>query len=118
MLKVSPALAGVAALTVAAVLVVPTVSQAADTNSMVVSYADLNLASQAGTQVLDRRIASAAEAVCGYQESLQFALVTATKACRKDAIEATRPAYEAAVTAARHGTVIVGGAAALTVTAR
>jgi len=117
MLKVSPALAGIAALAVAAVLVVPTVSQAAETNSMVVSYADLNLASEAGTQVLQRRITSAAETLCGYQETRQFALVTATKGCRKDAIEGSRTAYEAAVASAKHGTVVVGAAAALTVTA-
>jgi UrcA family protein len=118
MFKANPALAVVAAVAVAAALVVPTVSQAAETDSMVVSYSDLNLGSEAGAQVLGRRISYAAQVVCGYQESRQFALVIATKTCRKGAIEGVRPAYEAAVAAARHGTVIVGAAATLTVTAR
>jgi UrcA family protein len=117
MFKPNPALAAVGALAVAAALIIPTVSQAAETTSMLVSYADLNLASDAGARVLERRIDYAAHAVCGYEESRQFALITATKLCRKGAIEGVRPAYEAAVASARHGTVIVGGAATLTVTA-
>jgi UrcA family protein len=117
MLKASPAFAALAAVAVAAAFVVPTVSQAAEPNSAVVTYADLNLASDAGSQVLQRRIAIAARVVCGFEDSKQYDIVIATNACRSGAIEGARPAYEAAVAAARHGTVIVGGAAALTVTA-
>lgn len=111
MLKPSPALAAAAAVVVAAALVVPTVSQAAESISTRVSYADLNLASDAGSQVLQRRIVIAARVVCGFEESKLYDVVIATKACRIGAIEGARPAYEAAIASARHGTVIVGEAA-------
>ena len=111
MFKASPALAAAAAIAVAATLVVPTVSQAAESVSMSVSYADLNLATDVGTRVLQRRITYAASAVCGFEESKQFGVVMATKACRTGAIEGARPAYEAAIASAKHGTVIVGEAA-------
>lgn len=111
MFKASPALAAAAAIAVAAVLVIPTVSQAAESFSMRVSYADLNLASDAGAQVLHRRIAIAARVVCGFEESKLYDVIVATKACRSGAIEGARPAYEAAIGSARHGTVIVGEAA-------
>src|ERR1700761_7030871 len=38
------------------------------TPSIVVSYGDLDLGSQAGTKVLDQRLASAIRTVCGEQE--------------------------------------------------
>ena len=62
MLKTLPALA---ALAVATALVVPTVSQAAETTSVRVSYADLNLGTDFGQNRLQRRIAFAASQVCG-----------------------------------------------------
>lgn len=117
MIKASPALAAAAAVAVAAALVVPTVSQAAESVSMRVSYADLNLASDAGSHVLQRRIAIAARVVCGFEESRLYDVIIATNACRTGAIEGARPAYEAAVASARHGTVIVGAAAAVVVSA-
>lgn len=106
-----------AALTVASAVVVPTVSQAAETNSVRVSYADLNLGSDTGQQVLQRRIAGAARTVCVIEDSREMALRSATNACRSDAIASARPAYEAAVAAARRGSVTVIDAAALVVTA-
>lgn len=111
-----PALAA-AAILVATALVAPTVSQAATTNSVRVTYADLNLASPAGRHSLERRIAYGARIVCEIEDSRELALATATKVCRNDAIDGARPAYEAAVAAARRGTVEVLGSAALTVTA-
>ena len=114
MLKPAVALA---AILIAAVLVTPTVSQAATTNSVRISYADLNLATSAGRTSLQGRIAFGARIVCEIEDSRELALATATRACRADAIEGARPAYEAAVAAARHGTVeVLEGA--LTVTAR
>jgi UrcA family protein len=113
MFKASPALAAAAAVAVAAALVVPTVSQAAESVSMRVSYADLNLASDQGSQLLQRRIAIAARVVCGFEESKQYDVVIATNACRSGAIEGARPAFEAAIASARHGTVIVGEAAVI-----
>lgn len=114
MLKTIPA---VAALVVASALVVPTVTQAQETHSMRVSYADLNLGSNAGQASLQRRIAGAARIVCVIEDSREMALQAATKDCRSDAIASAEPAYEAAVAAAKHGSVTVLDAAALIVTA-
>jgi UrcA family protein len=83
-----------------------------------VSYADLNLASSAGRQSLERRIAFAAFTVCEIEDSRELALAAATNACRDVAIADAQPAFDAAVGAARHGTVEVLDAAALVVTAR
>lgn len=116
MSKANPAFVAIAALAAAGTLVIPTVSQANELNSVSISYADLNLASEVGAQTLERRINVAASVVCGYQESKQYDVVVATKVCRTGAIEGARPAYEAAVSAARHGTVTVGAAASLIVT--
>lgn len=115
MLRAIPAFAAVV---VAAALVVPTVSQAAQSNSVRVSYADLNLASDAGATALQRRIGFAARVVCEIEDSRQLPLASATNVCRSDTIASVRPAYEAAVASARHGTVIVGEGAALIVTGR
>jgi UrcA family protein len=112
MSKVIPVAAAIAA---AAALVVPTVGRAADTNSVRVSYADLNLASSVGQQSLQRRISFAARVVCELEDSRQLPLLAATNACRNDAIAGAQPAYEVAVGNARRGMVIVGQGAALIV---
>jgi len=117
MSKANPAFLAIAALAAAGALVVPTVSQANELNSVRVSYADLNLASQAGASILQRRIFVAANLVCGDEHSRQFDIVIATKICHTDAIEGARPAFEAAVAAARHPSVTVGAAAAIVVSA-
>lgn len=111
MFKANPALAATAAVIAAAALVVPTVSQAAESVSMRVSYADLNLGSDEGSQTLLRRITVAARVVCGFEESKQYDVVIATKACRTGALEGARPAYEAAIASAHRGSVIIGEAA-------
>ena len=109
----------VAALVVASALVVPTVSQAAESNSVRVSYADLNLASNRGQQVLQRRIGSAAVIVCEIEDSRELTLAAATNLCRNTAVADARPAYEAAVAAARHPSVeVIGAAAIITVIGR
>jgi UrcA family protein len=116
MMKTLPALA---ALAVAGAFVAPTVSQAAEANSVRVSYADLNLASSGGQHVLQGRIAGAARVVCYVQEETHdLTLASATNACRSDAMAMAQPQYEAAVAAARHGTVTVLDGAALIVSAR
>jgi UrcA family protein len=115
MLKAIPAFV---AILVAAAFVVPTVSQAAESNSVRVSYADLNLGSDAGQNTLQRRITFAARIACVIEDSRQLDLATATNLCRNDAIGRAQPAYQEAVAQARHGVVIVGGAAALVITAR
>jgi UrcA family protein len=106
-----------AAVVTASALVGPTVSQAATSTSYRVSYADLNLASDNGRTVLQRRIAFGARVVCELEDNRDMAIAAATNVCRGDAIESARPAYEAAVAAARRGTVQVLDAAALIVTA-
>jgi UrcA family protein len=117
MSKANPAFVAFAALAAAGALVVPTVSQANELNSVRISYADLDLASEAGASALEHRIGIAARVVCGYEGSKQYDVVAATKVCRTGAVEGARPAYEAAVAAARHGTVTVGAAASLVVSA-
>ncbi|HEX3423421.1 MAG TPA: UrcA family protein [Sphingomicrobium sp.] len=112
MLKAIPVAAALAA---AAALVVPTVSRAAETNSVRVSYADLNLASHSGQRLLQRRITFAARVVCELEDSRQLPVAFATNACRNDAIANAQPAYEVAVASAKRGIVIVGEGAALIV---
>jgi UrcA family protein len=107
----------IAALAAAGTLVLPTVSQASESNSVRVSYADLNLASDAGAHALQGRIAFAARTVCEIEDSREIALANATNECRSDAVSRAQPAYEAAVSAARGGTVTVLDGAALIVTA-
>ena len=115
MLKPTLALAAVL---VATTLVTPTVSQAAESNSVRISYADLNLASKVGQLRLQARIAGCARIVCEIEDSKQMDLADATNACRSDAIEGARPAYEAAVAASLHPSVEVLGAASIVVTGR
>ena len=115
MFKAIPALAALGA---SAVLLVPTVTHAQEFASARVSYADLNLASDVGQESLARRISSAADQLCGVGTWKGLGLIAAGRDCSRDAVASAQPAYEAAIASARHGTVIVGGAAALIVTAR
>ncbi len=101
----------IAAVVFASALVGPTVSQAAESNSVRVSYADLNLASQRGQHTLQRRMGFAAVVVCQIEDSREMALAAATNYCRNTAIADAQPAYDAAVAAARRPSVEVIGAA-------
>lgn len=104
MLKTIPAFAAMLAATA---LVVPTVSQAAESNSVRVSYADLNLASEAGATILEKRIASAAEFVCEVEDSRELALAQETRICRSLAVSDAQPAFNAVLAAARNPSVTV-----------
>lgn len=115
MLKTLPAFG---ALIVAALLVVPTVGQAATSNSVRVSYADLNLASDAGLATLEGRVAGAARQVCEIEDSRELVLARATHSCRTGAVASAQPALDAAVAAARKGTVTVLDGAALIISAQ
>ena len=104
MFKAIPAFA---ALLAASVLVVPTVSQAAQLNSVSVSYADLNLASNVGAMVLEKRLAAAARTVCEIEDSRELELAKAAEVCREDAMAGAQPAFNAALAAARNPSVTV-----------
>lgn len=67
-----------------------------DRASVRVSHADLNLASAAGQEILDRRIKRAAEKVCG---RLNGTLRTDMKVrkCRRGAIAAAQPSRDLAI---------------------
>ena len=113
MLKALPALA---ALAVAAALVVPTVSQAAEPRSVRVTYADLNLGTGFGQAKLQRRIHFAAAQGCEIADPMDLKFVRAVGECRTGAVAAAQPAYAAAIARARHGTVEVLDTAALIIT--
>lgn len=104
-----------AALVAAAALVVPTVSRATDASAVRVSYADLNLASNAGQQSLQRRIIFAARIACELEDSRELPLAMATNSCRRGAVAGAQPAFKEAIASAMHGVVIVGEGAALIV---
>ena len=106
-------LTAVAAIAVASALLLPTVSEAEDANSVRVSYADLNLTLGVAQNTLQRRIAGAAREVCVIEDRKDLEIAMATHYCRADAIARAEPAYEAAVAAARHGSVTVIGAAVI-----
>jgi UrcA family protein len=113
MFKTLPALA---ALAVAGSLVVPTVSIAAEKTSARVSYADLNLATDQGKSTLDRRVAFAADALCGVGKWKNLGLTEQAAACSSDTIASAQPAVNAAIAAARRGSVTVLEGSALIVT--
>jgi UrcA family protein len=110
-------LAALAAALAASALVVPTAGLAQETESVRVSYADLNLATDLGQSVLERRIGRAAQAVCGVADNRVLKEWAFMKDCRNGAIAGAQPAFQAAVAAAkRHPSVTVAEAEPLTVT--
>ena len=76
--------------------------------SIEVSYADLNLASADGRDILDRRIAGAAEQLCGQSNAVELTWHAAVMACRSDTIALTQPQRNDAI--GRRGTVEVSQA--------
>lgn len=114
MLKMLPALAAMAA---ASIVVAPTITHAADTQSVRVSYADLNLISTFDQAKLQNRIHFAAEIVCGPADHRDVAFANAVGRCRTATVADAQPAFEAAVAASRHPSVTVLEATALVVTA-
>ena len=101
------ALPAFAAVLIASALVIPTVSQAAASNSVRVSYADLNLASEVGASILENRIEFAARTVCEIEDSRDLDLAQATNSCRTQAVSGAQPAFHAALAAARNPSVTV-----------
>ena len=75
-----------AALTLAASLSAsPAVAQNVPTSSSAVSYADLDLRTEAGVRALDRRIRAAVREACGTASSFDAAGKDAVRDCRADA---------------------------------
>lgn len=73
----------------------PAVAQAPA--GIAVSYADLNLASQAGRASLDARIAGAAARLCGFATPVELGWAAAVDSCRSETIALTQPQRNAAV---------------------
>jgi UrcA family protein len=90
MLKILPALA---ALALASAVVMPTIGRAADTSSVRISYADLNLASDLDRNRLRGRIAYAAEVVCGPADHRDVPFVQKVRECRTGTIADVQPSY-------------------------
>jgi UrcA family protein len=84
----------------------PAVAQPVET--VLVSYADLDLASQIGRQRLDRRIAYAAEQVCGGYSPVELRWAAAVRACQFETIADVAPQRDAAI--GLRGTVRVSSA--------
>ena len=102
------AAAAVAAILANVAAIAPALAQ--PTPSVEVSYGDLNLASTAGREILDRRIANAAASLCGEARAVELTWNAAVQACRSETIALTQPQRDAAV---RYGTVQVAQAAPL-----
>jgi UrcA family protein len=83
-----------------------------------VPYGDLNLASDAAQNALQQRISLAATTVCNTAGPANLQFLRVDSECRDGAIASAQPAFNDAVAAARHGSVIIGAGAALTVSAR
>lgn len=99
------AAAAIAAMIANVAAVAPALAQGAP--SVEVSYGDLNLTSDAGRQILDRRIANAAAQLCGEARPVELTWNAAVEACRSETIASTQPQRDAAV---RYGTVQIASA--------
>ena len=86
-------LARAAAIAAALLASVPAIAGA---KSVKVSYADLNLASMHGKAAFDRRIAAAAQRVCGPASQLNLVMHAATNRCVAATIELAQPAVQLA----------------------
>jgi UrcA family protein len=83
------------------IAVLPVESRAESANAVTVTYADLNLTTDAGREALQRRIKAAATASCGPQTTTGIRLNAAHRACVKTAIENGTRQVEAAIAAAQ-----------------
>jgi UrcA family protein len=81
---------------------------ASDSSEVTVSFADLNLASETGTQIFDRRIARAVEQVCGGQAPRELGGRVLYKRCIAQAEVAVKPHRDLAVASYRNGTLAQG----------
>ena len=87
-------LARAAAIAAALLASVPAI--AGGEKAVKVSYADLDLASAHGKAAFDRRIAAAAQRLCGPASQLNLVLHAATVRCVAATIESAQPAVQLA----------------------
>ncbi len=113
MLKNSVAIAaGVGGLVMAA-----NAAQAQDTLAIEVSYADLNLRSEAGVERFDRRIDHAVDEICvGDSVNITRLQANNVRLCRRETLANTQVARDEAVRRAQSGEVRIEELASLTVT--
>jgi UrcA family protein len=119
------ALAAVGAVAAASALLVPTASLASTVTSSgdgevqtaTVSYADLNLANPAGSNRLMGRMKVAASDLCGSARPVELAEIEANRICVSSALASAKPAFDAAVAAARGASVTVTVGASLILSA-
>ena len=74
--------------------------------SATVAHADLDLATDEGRARLRKRVAYAAETVCGPADERSFYSRQAIAACRADAIAAAQPALVSVFADASHGPIV------------
>ena len=89
------------ALGTAATLAAPAIAQ--DAPSVSVSFADLNLSSEAGTEILDRRIKNAITNVCGGEAPRDLRSRGAYNRCLDQTALAVQPMRDLAVNDYRNG---------------
>ena len=71
-----------------------------ETTTTTISTAGLNLRSAQGVATLNARVRHAAIAVCGGSDSAELSEMAAMRQCQAQAINATRPYVQAAISAA------------------
>ena len=97
-MKVRSALLALAAVAAATQMTGIAASPAmANRTAISVPFTDLNLASPAGRERLDRRVAQAATMLCGQYDSRELRLSSLSRACRAQAIAGVRPQLDAAL---------------------
>ena len=81
----------------------PAFAQGTERATAEVHFGDIDLTSQAGVEQLNRRIAHAADTVCGRPDVRQLKERSAASKCRESALADAAPKVELAVAAARKG---------------
>lgn len=88
------------ALTALAFAASPAIGQTAGSSQLAVSYADLDLRTDAGVRTLDRRIRSAVELACGPISSADPAGTNDVLACRTETLASSRAQRDRLIAAA------------------
>lgn len=78
----------------------PAIAQSAGSSQLAVSYADLDLRTDAGVRMLDRRIRSAVEQACGPISSADPAGTNQVRDCRGETLASARAQRDLVIAAA------------------